>query len=169
MILPWEMKEYFPIFTEDMEERLRISLVRQFPTLPFARKADRWLSSIKSKSIETQLRERRIIEDHYFPLSSCKGFISLSNDGSGIIVYVDADQGRGEKFFTLGHEIGHTFHFDLRTTPLKNTIPDMNDFEEGDPLYKLVEEFADAFAEKWLAGNGKGKMEEWRKRRNEHG
>ncbi len=170
MILPWEMTECFPFLAAEMEKRLKTPLVKQFPTLAFARKADRWLATLKHKSIEQQFTQRCIVENHVSLLSSCKGFVAVTALGDGIVIYIDGDLGPKEKLFTLGHEIGHTFHLDLAKTPIKNTVPDEREYEWGNlergQLYYLIEDFADTFAEKWLAINGKEKIEAWRQRRN---
>ncbi len=168
MILPWEIMRYFPFLVEEMEKRLKTLLAQQFSTLAFARKADKWLASIKNKSIERQFAERRIVESHVFLLSYCDGFLSLTKDGGGIIIYVNSES--KEKLQTLAHEIGHTFHLDLTKTPIENTIPDEWEYNrrnlEKDESYCLIEDFADTFGEKWLAINGKEKIEVWKQRSN---
>lgn len=164
MTLPWEIKGCFPFFVEEMEKRLKTPLAQQFPTLTFARKADKWLASIKNKSIEKQFAERRIVKIGFDFLSDGEGFLSLAKDGDGIYIYINSES--KERLQTLAHEIGHTFHLDLTKTPIENTIPDEWEYHEENLEYCLIEDFAETFGEKWLAINGKEKIEEWRQRRN---
>lgn len=151
-----------------MKDCLQTSLALQFPSLQFSVKADEWLSSINNKSIEEQLSERLVIETHATYMTDCEGFLALNMFEDGFIVYVNSES--REKIQTLAHEIGHTFHFDLGDVPIKDTIPERWECgSEGlyrGEFYDLVEDFADRFGEKWLAVNGKDKIEAWRLRRN---
>ena len=172
-MLPWEMHEYFPVFAEEMKQRLETPLAQQFPTLPFAGSADKWLASIKRKSIEKQLAERKI--PRIGITVGGYGFISLPEPYEVFSILINVDLPYGERLLTLGHEIGHTFHFDLTDTPIKNLLPDDWNHEVGEdergnsvmgPLYHMVEDFAETFAEKWLSVNGKQKIDAWRQHRN---
>lgn len=168
MILPWKLREHLPFFIEWFQEFLITPLAEQFPTLRFASKADEWLASLKDKSIEQQFAERRIVEVKITWLFAIQGDVCLTEFKDGVIVRIHSEC--REKFQTLGHEIGHTFHLDLENKVIKNILPNRWEYDFKDPeqhkLYYLVENFADMFGEKWLALNGEDKMKEWRRRYN---
>ncbi len=125
-----------------------LSLVDQFPNLDFARKAQGWLDSIEKRGLEIpkQLRERKILGVRFRTL-----FIlgCIGETRGGFLISLSNACNEQEAIETLGHEIGHTFHCRVRHLSVVNLLPDreMMDFD-------IVEEFCNAFSEKWLHING---------------
>ncbi len=128
------------------------SLDSGFPTLSFAKEADIWLNGIKGKSITAQLRERKIYKVKVGVPIPADGF--LVPEGGRFIVeifYFDSKT----SCLTLGHEIAHTFHFDLQSDPLKSKIPIPRMFEQGKlASWRIIEKFCDDFSRIWVDLNG---------------
>lgn len=125
------------------------TLAEHFPSLEFAREADRWLETVSQSTLHQQLQERRVRRIRIEPMLF-SGALGIQ-DGDFVMFFNDMSTPE-EDAHALGHEIGHTFHFDLTKTPPEVTIPDKNAM--SDDLFDLVENFCNAFAEKWLAVNG---------------
>lgn len=161
---------YLELLVESMKEKgeIEIPLRQKFPQFKFAETADEWLASIKGKTIVKQLRERKVtrvyISAHltmYSPV--CLG--ELARIGDNLLIGINPQQSLEEKFFTLAHELAHTFEdkssiqhifYYLRISGIKNFPKFLTDILQE--LYHLAERFCDAFAEKWIAINGKEKI-----------
>ncbi len=125
------------------------TLAKLFPTLPFAADADTFLRNF-CKSVPEQLRERRILHFDTKPLISAGG-ISIGTDGNFIVTFCDMNTA-DENAETLGHEIGHTFHFDISQRPPQDRFDPATISEK---LFDRVEEFCTELSKRWLALNGK--------------
>ena len=150
-----------------MESNDSRPLCEQFPMLAFSKAADDWLQSIQDKSILEQLQERRITQMGLLRMLSTAG-IGYTDDGNFIVHFNDYSNHINDAF-SIGHEIGHTFHFDLTKTPPPKIINEnspefLYDFDEDGANGFLIEDFCDAFAQKWLSINGKEDVEEMCKR-----
>ena len=145
-------------------------LAEQFPSLDFAKKADEWLASIGSKTIEKQLTERRVktIFFKMLPRKPKKKRIlgGLIQIGDLFFIEINKRYAR-ETAKTLGHEIAHTFE-DKRYFPFFG-VSSADDFPKFIvdmvwALYRLIEQFCDKFAKRWLAINGRMKVHRFLKR-----
>lgn len=118
------------------------TLMQMFPNLTFAHQADEFLTKWKDNpDVVSQLRERRIHKVKFQPLFSSGG-LGLQSDGSFFVALNNIFYSE-ELALSLGHEIGHTFHHDLSTTPPTHNISEIP--------HEQLEDFCDAFAELWLA------------------
>lgn len=126
-------------------------LAELFPTLPFAPEADRFLAAVPRMKLLEQLRARHIgaVEfiAKWFPAS-----LSIMDNGRFLVSFNDVNTPK-EDAESLGHELGHTFHYDLATRPPRLLIPPSE--EVSDELFDLVERFCDAFSERWLTLAGR--------------
>ncbi|GMQ95017.1 MAG: hypothetical protein BMS9Abin13_127 [Patescibacteria group bacterium] len=105
-----------------------------------------------------QFKRQNIQKIIFQPLLVCGGLARIKEGGCELVMYLDTRAANyDEHAFTLGHEIGHTFH------PLPDGenldslrmhaqgLPAVH--EEEDLIDRIVERnesFADAFAEAWL-------------------
>ncbi len=123
----------------------------KFPNLSFSKDADVFLQSIMGgKNIVEQLLERRITNFEMKDLISSAG-IFIADDGNFGIAFQITDT-LLEKARSLGHEIGHTFHFDLTSNPPR---PMLNRREISPEMFDIVEAFCDEFSLRWLEINDK--------------
>lgn len=123
-----------------------MTLQELFPELPFAKDADKFLAKRRGNSdAVSELRERRICIVKFQPLFSDAG-LGITDDGN-FFVALNEQLPSEELAQSLGHEIGHTFHNDLSTTPPTHSAPNV-------PLEQL-EGFCDAFAKLWLSQRSK--------------
>mgnify|MGYP001564104733 CR=1 FL=1 len=123
-----------------------MKLAEKFPVLSFACDADEFLRKwSENTDVVAQLRERRIFRVEVVPL-----FISgagiLFGDDSNFLVYLNDFYPPEEQAYSLGHEIGHTFHFDLSKNPPQSSYPR----EAQDPV---AESFCKEFSLLWVAQN----------------
>lgn len=137
-----------------MTSRFQSSLSLQFPRLDFVKDADGWLSLIHPagqtrKSLAIQFRERRISQLRILPLLF-PGGLDIGPDGNFRISLNDMNTAEDD-VDALGHEFGHTFHYDLSKNQLLCKMPR----DISDDLFDLVERFCDAFSEKWIEINGR--------------
>lgn len=139
-------------------------LTSKFSMFTFAKDADCWLESInpsnqKSKNLTIQFKERRIVQIKTLKIL-CAGGISFTEDGDFVVVFNDfKNRDFKDDAMTLGHEIGHTFGFDLSRTPPKELVDHKSmDFSYYDKNGCwdgcFLEDFCDAFAEQWVIRNG---------------
>jgi Zn-dependent peptidase ImmA (M78 family) len=63
-------------------------------------------------------------------------------DDQNFFVAIDKELSPAKQAMSLGHELAHTFHHDLKTTPPTNILPESQREE--------VEEFCKLFAGQWL-------------------
>src|SRR3989344_4853318 len=99
-----------------METDGLILLSQKFPTLEFAKSADRWLKQAEKATIFQQLDNRKITNICILPLLCTAGLGIKENTGKFCIYfnkYCKTEWAMG----CIGHEIGHTFHFDLTKNP----------------------------------------------------
>lgn len=142
-----------------------VSLAEKFPMIPFAQAADAWLESIKGKTIQQQLIERRITQFIILPVICTAGLGIAETDGTFHVIFNDCCQLK-YGFQAIGHEIGHTFGFDITKTPPlaivdQNSEEFMFDFnEEGEPNGFYIEDFCDAFSLRWMAINTHTKVKQ---------
>jgi len=128
------------------------SLEQQFSQLPFALAADNWLKSIPGKSVAKQLRERKISTIRFVPLISSGG-LGIQKGGANFFVLLNDINSPQENAQTLGHEIGHTFLYNLNGAPSQPfSLRYKKDAEE------LIEEFCYQFSSAWLAKNDAGNV-----------
>lgn len=145
-------------------------LSEMFPMLPFAKEADRWLGILGKNAddprmdIFRQLESRKIDEIIIVPIFSTAGMKSKRN---GFHVVFNTRCHKKHAFFALGHEIAHTFHFDISQKPPVEIINSksrefMYNFDDdGDPQGFYIEDFCDEFSKRWAAVNTKERMERW--------
>lgn len=133
-----------------------LTLEALFPRLPFAREADRFLATTaRSEPLYVQITGRRIYE-----LRECALLISVAGVcrmvGGGFFLQfsdlVDIEQ----KTRSFGHELAHTFGFDIRPRHPRRLLPRRIDDATADQ----VEDFCDAFSERWLALQNPQKVRE---------
>lgn len=139
-----------------------IPLRQFFPTLSFASSADDWLNSINGpngrKKVSQQFAERRITEIRVERILSTAG-LGIGGDGNFFIMLNSFNRDRSEwDPHCIGHEIAHTFHFDLSETPPRQTIDSCDRrfrYSNGGRKSRgwLVEDFCDVFSLQWLYRN----------------
>lgn len=129
------------------------NLASSFPRLPFAKDADLFLEHTKMSRVDvcTQLREREIGHVEIKPLISAGG-IRLDGEGR-FIISLNTECPLLEKAETLGHEIAHTFKYDLNVSPPKSCYDPAHITDE---MYCLIEDFCDEFSKRWLQVNDRG-------------
>lgn len=126
------------------------SLNVKFPQLPWTREADSFLGSIRTNHTSPlqQLKSRRIYQIVVCPLASHGG---ISIDEKGFVVYINNSDTIDQRTLTFGHEIGHTFHYLLSSpTPLSTLTKQYK--------HKVVEEYCEAFAHRWVAASSLGEV-----------
>ena len=122
---------------------MNISLVKEFPHFLFASDADRFLQNFKNnKDIVSQLNNRRIYKVKFEQLFSSSG-LGIEEDGN-FFVFLNDLLTEEEMANSLGHELGHTFHFDLSVMP-PAVVCGLSEQNEEE-----VEKFCDMFSELWL-------------------
>src|ERR1035437_5096435 len=112
-----------------------------FPRFPFVPEAEEFLRNCSDIGITEQLRSRRISHVKIIPLLMSNGGLGLGDDDN-FFVAIDKELSPANQAMALGHELGHTFHHDLKTIPPANVLPEMQREE--------VEEFCKLFAGQWL-------------------
>ncbi len=146
----------------EMEKINDIPLGKRFPKFDFAKKADRWLECAKKATIFQQLGNRKISTICIIPILSTAA-LAFDKTG-GFQVWFNTECKMEWAFGSLGHEIAHTFHFDLTKNPPTQTIDDQSDevfydFDsEGNPSGFIIEDFCDEFSKKWVTINTKEKI-----------
>lgn len=130
-------------------QRFLWSLAELFPALPFAASADKWLDDhVSGITIREQLLSRSVRAIEFIPIISTAGVGFL--EGNKEFIFYFNDYASPEWLpHALGHEIGHTFHYDLTKHPLHRTIPEMGKMDSW--LYDEVEQFCDEFSNRWLS------------------
>ena len=95
-----------------------INMANEFPCFSFASEADKFLSMFKNnKDVVFQLRNRHIYKVKFMELISSGG-LGIEEDGN-FFVFLNDLLTEEEMANSLGHELGHTFHFDLSGNSLK--------------------------------------------------
>ena len=125
------------------------TLKQLFPEFSWAAEADTFLTELEQKlpKIIEQMRQRRIAKIETQPLlfpGGCK-----IENGRFVIVFNDQSTFE-EKVETFGHEIGHTFHYDLTSDDLRLLCPEAL---ESEVIFYRVEEFCRLFSQRWLRFN----------------
>lgn len=120
-----------------------------FPEFAWVAGADDFHEELQSKrpTLIEQLRQRKIARTEVKPLLFPGG---CRVEKERFIIVFDDQSTLQEKFKTLGHEIGHTFHYDLTSTKLILLCPEARISEK---VFDRVEEFCKIFAERWLKLN----------------
>ena len=138
---------------------MEITLASQFPDLSFAKLADAWLLKNKDTTILEQVESRRIVAIEFAKLDFGGDMGSDLRYGGGISIRLRDSNTMEENIRDLGHEIGHTFHFNLESKfPLPNMLVFFAAQFEWLVLQEMVERFCDEFSRKWLAINGEEKV-----------
>lgn len=120
---------------------MKMNLVEKFPYFSFAFDADKFLENFKNnQDIVFQLRSQRIYKVEFVPLIS-NGGLGIRENGDFFIFFNDL-LSDDELAHTLGHELGHTFHF--------YTVATLPEEKE-----EQIEKFCDMFSELWLKQVGK--------------
>src|SRR3989344_2943671 len=91
------------------------TLAELFPTLPFATAADQFLDQLPQMTLLQQLQIRRVDAVEIIPKFFSAG-LSLLEDGRFLVSFNDVNTPE-EDARGLGHELGHTFHYDVSLTP----------------------------------------------------
>lgn len=117
-----------------------------FPALPFAPEADRFLSRVPRMKLLEQLQARRVGAVEFVEQLSAAG-LSIMDDGRFLLSFNDLSTPE-EDAESLGHELGHTFHYDLSSRPPRLRIPPPEAMSAVS--FDLIERFCDAFSERWL-------------------
>jgi hypothetical protein len=127
-----------------------------FPEFDWAGTADAFLAELQraNLSITEQMRRRKIVRLEIKPLL-CNGGIKIEK-GYFVVVF-NYETTLEEKMETLGHEIGHTFHYDL--VPSEPCLL-CSKARESEDVFNRLEEFCRIFAKRWLKLNS---VEEIRK------
>ncbi len=124
-------------------------LSEAFPQLPWADEADQFCFRIleEKTTIFEQLAACRIakVAAHH---GVCLGIITARKSSFEIRINIYRDL--FEQMYTLGHEIGHTFHLDPDTHHSFERFPSVA-AQPG--IDSLVEDFCDAFSMKWVDAN----------------
>ncbi len=153
-----------------MKRQLRLweeppTLSEMFPDLdghmgfPLTHDADAWLKTLNGKNVQEQLVERRIRKVKATITFGLHGYMNALKDGGFSVTLAIARMTDGETYdqpveemaITLGHELGHTFQFDLASMPPTDRSPPM---ERGGELWNKMENYCEAFAAKWLEIGG---------------
>ena len=122
--------------------------------------ADSWLKTLTDKSIVEQLLERRIVEVKPTISVSIAGYMSLKTNGnfsvSLNILSLDAE----DIALTLGHEIAHTFSYDITrkiptdlTPGIRRKLNETDRAKQGmvnKDMYYRIEHFCEEFGKKWI-------------------
>lgn len=139
-----------------MSARVR-TLAELFPQLPFSLDADAWLASLSVKSLAWQLRERRIVAVKQKKLIFAG--IARSKDGN-FEVWFPERSGIQYRVQSLGHEIGHTFQYDLSASSPTDCFAWIyrTETRAARKLYRAIELFCDSFGKRWLKHNGRDRV-----------
>ena len=141
-----------------------VLLAEKFPIFSFAGEADRWLASInpsgkKRKPLLVQLKERRVTQ---FETRKIIGAgLDYTPEGDFKIVFNDLKPRYfPNDAFVIGHELGHTFGYDLTETPPAPIVDHKSlEFSYYDARQQwkgcYLEDLCDTFADQWLFRNGK--------------
>lgn len=121
------------------------NIAEKFPEFPWVKEADFFLKNVRKKqhSISLQMRERKVrrteIKHLLFP-----GGLKIEN-GKFIIVfnYMATEEDRIQ---TLGHELGHTFHYDISGDEPRLLCPEA---ETSEVVFDRVELFCIIFSMEW--------------------
>jgi len=117
-----------------------MNLETKFPQFQFAAYADEFLMNCHSNNLARQIKLRQIASVAPGALLSQAG-IGIDEYGKFFITINDTLT-CDEMAFALGHEIGHTFHYDLHSIPPKNILPEN--------LRDEVEAFCNDFSICWV-------------------
>lgn len=129
-----------------------------FPTLLFARDADLFLASCRNLAISQQLATRNIRRVELASLFSSGG-IGVDREGNFFVQFNDL--GTADEWAeTLGHEIGHTFHFDISRKPLVDMCEICRNDKNQMVRFESIEDFCNEFLRRWLEINSKEKVAE---------
>ena len=129
----------------------------------FLKESEAWLTWAKTKSIFQQLKSRKIDRICILPILSTAGLRLDDVTGKYFCVYFNEYCKTEHTMGSLGHEIGHTFHYDLES--MKETFNhNSRDFyynfdSDGDPHGFFIEDLCNSFARKFVAVNTKEKIE----------
>ncbi len=132
--------------------QLKENVADRFPHFSFARPARVFLNYCASEEIRSQLARRKIIRVEKKELLTQGG---LGVEENGFFVHLNDLCDITEHALTLGHEIAHTFHYNITLTPPGSILPPGKEVE--------VEEFCKYFAEQWVEINTLPKIEAWLK------
>ena len=114
-----------------------VSLESLFPEFFFAREADEFLCDLHLGSGVNQLRARRISMVKIVPMLTAGG-IGIGKDNNFYVLLLDVST-LLEKAESLGHEVGHTFHFELGG---RVPVDRINQAEISDEVFERIESFA---------------------------
>ncbi len=141
--------------------------------MKFIKDSNEWLDWAKKKSIFHQLENRKINTLSIHAMISTAA-VGLNERETQFHVYFNEWSNLEYMFWCLGHEIAHTFAFDLTKEPILETF-DHNSkkfryyqITEGKrDIGYFIEDLCDAFARKWLKINTKEKIAKDCKGRND--
>ena len=138
----------------------------------FIKDSHDWLEWAKNQSIFEQLESRKINRFYIWPMLSTAG-MGTEKDSSTFFACFNKISKLEYAFDCLGHEICHTFHFDLTKKPPQEIINQTsrefcyNFDNEGNPEGFIIEDICNDFAKKWLDINTKEKIAKDCKDRND--
>ncbi len=130
------------------------SLSDLFPHFYFAGAAESYLGKVAMREIDQQLLERRIadVSVNFIPTQG-----GLGIDEKHFFVVLNKNLSLHEQAESLGHEIAHTFHYNLTYTPPKNILKVEYEIE--------MELFCEEFSARWLELNTLQKVQDWLERK----
>lgn len=122
--------------------------------------AKRFLADTVGWSVVDQLKSRGIRKIIRFPIKKSDGW--LVPHGRRFDIFVHDENCISEQAITVGHELGHTFHFLLQRGRQRDFLRHFRSSGPNAPfVYERVESFCRRFAEKWLAvGNNRAEIED---------
>ena len=137
-----------------MELNASHSFHQILPWLAFSKPADQWLESMRGQTIEAKLESRRITKVCVEEMISTAA-IGIGKDNNLTVYFNYYGTSLQDCIESLGHEIGHTFHYDLsKTPPIKIT-----DDDRDEKLLYIIEDFCNLFSLKWIMVNDKKEIE----------
>ncbi len=112
--------------------------------------AGKCLETLRGMTLLEQFRARKVVALYARPLL-VEGQIAVLNS-AGLVLLFDSESEKTTDNLTMviGHELGHTFEFNLETFEL---LAGRN-VKRGNEYAKASDEFAEAFARGWLNDNG---------------
>jgi len=135
------------------------TLCSMFPELAFAKEADAFLSACPDMAVPEQLRARKINRIELKSLLSSGGL--RINPGKDSFSVQLNDLGKTNEWAeTLGHEIGHTFHFDISVRPLLDLCAGCRKDKDKIGKFEMIENFCNEFSRRWSEINVKEKVAE---------
>ncbi|MBX4210831.1 hypothetical protein KW783_02545 [Candidatus Parcubacteria bacterium] len=94
-----------------------LPLHKMFPRRMWVRNANKYLNRISGMTLQEQLRDRKITKIQIRKLLCPAG---LATNENGFVIFISDLISESEYALSIGHELGHTFHFDLSSNEPRN-------------------------------------------------